>query len=90
MFEATNSTYCECRLDKLVNDNTQGICLRNISGKIHHNNLAAASKNNSSTTRVNFQVRLVPLPESILESSTGLRTGSESALQEKLYGFSSD
>lgn len=37
-----------------------------------------------STNRVNFQVNLVPLPESILKSSTGLRTGSESALQEQL------
>lgn len=43
-----------------------------------------------STTRVNFQVCLVPLPESILESSTGLQSGSESASQEQLYGFPSD
>lgn len=85
----------ECRFDWQVNDNIQGICPTNTSGMIHHNNLTtAASKNtsttNTSTTRVNFQVCLVPLPESILESSTGLRTGSESALQEQLYRFPSD
>lgn len=52
---------------------------------IHQNNLSAtAFKNTSSATRVNFQVYLVPLPESILGSSIGLRTGSGYALQEKL------
>lgn len=42
-----------------------------------------------STTRVHFQVCLVPLPESIWESSTGLRSGSESTSQEQLYGIPS-
>lgn len=42
---------------------------------IHHNNVTAAASTHTSTTRVNFQVCLVPLPASILESSTGLRTG---------------
>lgn len=66
------------------------VCLTNTSGMIHHNNVTTAASKNTSTTRVNFQVCLVPLPESILESSTGLRTGSESALQELLYRFPSD
>ena len=40
-----------------------------------------------STARVNFQVCLVPLPGSILGSSTGLRTGSEAALWKQLQRF---
>ena len=64
--------------------NTSGIRLRN-AAMIHHNNLSAtAFKNTSSATRVNFQVYLVPLSESILRSSIGLQTGSGYALQEKL------
>lgn len=32
-----------------VNDNTQGICPRNISGMMHHNNLTTAASKNTST-----------------------------------------
>lgn len=90
------AAYRECWLDRQVNDNTQGQGQVQVQGIplgwyiiiIWLQQLLKIPP--PSTTRVNFQVCLVPLPESILESSTGLiRTGSESALKEQLYGFPS-
>lgn len=41
--------YHDSWLDRQVNDNTQGVCLRNTSGMIHHNNLSATAFKNTST-----------------------------------------
>lgn len=71
--------YRDCWFDRQVNDNTQGICPRNTSGMIHHNNLSATAFKNTSI--IHQQSKL----SSLLSSTAWVYLGELYRLKNRVW-----